>query len=559
MNYKMPKAQRTQKIEKLNGFTGDIIDSVISCYNDTKEQTKDFAQDFIRNSDYDTCKAIAEFVYKTINYKEDPVGKQWIKTPARFIEDREGDCKSYSIFICSCLANLGIEHAFRFVCYKGNDYTHVYVVAYINGEELPIDVVAMQLKNADFGTEIKYKKKQDMRGTTISRLSGIGNAEPNESGYVFYTSNIEPEKVNEMYLLSEINLLDELAKIEPNENERQKIYNKMDFLEATLRAVNFSDRTDLLEIAGLLLCKYANDGVFSGIYDSMDKRVQAFESNMQAMKQDFDNLSGSSDTEAVVFTDEFRLRNSDLLQWWNEKIVARNYKPVDSVSGIGAVDTAMLIEAIAPTMIYATQDYDMSSAKAKLKQKKERKLIEYIKRKHPTYDTDTIKNIISRGIIKTFGVKPERVISNLKGETKKVAGVGALDLSALGDMVALENKNNTSSVMVSDLKGVKTNEQLLQTLDSNIAEGKASSLSWIDALTGITNAISTTADSITKVVGAIAPLTGATQQQVQASVGFQGITPNTDDWTSSPVVIAVGAGALGLGAYLLLSNNKRRK
>jgi hypothetical protein len=201
----------------------------------------------------------------------------------------------------------------------------------------------------------------------------------------------------------------------------------------------------------------------------------------------------------------------------------------------------------------------MSSAKAKLKQKKERKLIEYIKRKHPTYDTDTIKNIISRGIIKTFGVKPERVISNLKGETKKVAGVGALDLSALGDMVALENKNNASSVMVSDLKGVKTNEQLLQTLDANKAEGKASSLSWIDSLTGITNAISTTADSITKVVGAIAPLTGATQQQVQASVGFQGITPNTDDWTSSPVVIAVGAGALGLGAYLLLSNNKRRK
>lgn len=125
------------------GNNSDVVKFVKQCYEAWREQPIALV-DEIRDLTIDEqCYCIFSYLLDHVRYVVDEVGYQWIKSPARLLEDRTGDCKSFTIFICSCLHCLGIAHTIRFVNFDGgNQYTHVYPVAYDeDGNEIILDAV----------------------------------------------------------------------------------------------------------------------------------------------------------------------------------------------------------------------------------------------------------------------------------------------------------------------------------------------------------------------------------------------------------------------------------
>lgn len=158
------------------GVTSDIVTAVVDCYTRNIDTVPPSLLRMVADCDNEnTAYNIFVWVTDNIRYKKDPDGEQWIKTPARIIYDGCGDCKSMTILICSVLSLLGVKNKFRFVSYDGTtNYSHVYTVAIIDGEEVPVDVVAWKQKGVEFGNEVKYTNKKDIMNTTrISELSGF--------------------------------------------------------------------------------------------------------------------------------------------------------------------------------------------------------------------------------------------------------------------------------------------------------------------------------------------------------------------------------------------------
>ena len=191
------QAEHKDTIINRQGKTKDIMQAVVDCYNSDYAQVQELADNLPGNDTLSRCRAVFDFVDKNIKYQIDPLQKQWIRTPARLWSDGEGDCKSFSIFICSCLRCMGIPHLFRFAAYEGNsDPTHVYAVAIDeSGKEIIVDPVYRDENGkAVFNKECPYIKKIDMKGTTeISRLSGPG------IGYFTETEMIEIQTVKEYF------------------------------------------------------------------------------------------------------------------------------------------------------------------------------------------------------------------------------------------------------------------------------------------------------------------------------------------------------------------------
>ena len=98
-------------------------------------------------------------------YKLDKDGEQLIKSPARFLADGCGDCKSYTMFIACCLHCLGIPCIVRFVNFDGGDqWTHVYPVAIDeNGNEIIMDACETDSDRVPlFGYAREFAKKKDI-------------------------------------------------------------------------------------------------------------------------------------------------------------------------------------------------------------------------------------------------------------------------------------------------------------------------------------------------------------------------------------------------------------
>jgi Transglutaminase-like superfamily len=152
-NRLIPPARHKSLVKVKRGTTKDIMEVVLSCYNEANGQVKKFAPLLKSSNKYTTCRNVWEFVKDNIAYKIDPPGEQWIKEPARVWLDKECDCKSYSVFIASLLHHLGINAKFRFVSFDSYnpEPTHVYVVV-PGTEEIILDCVMPH-----FDSEAPYK------------------------------------------------------------------------------------------------------------------------------------------------------------------------------------------------------------------------------------------------------------------------------------------------------------------------------------------------------------------------------------------------------------------
>lgn len=123
------------------GYNNDVVEAIKSCYEQFKNQPKDHVAYLKGLPVKEQCLAIFRNLVENVQYQVDPDGLQYIKSPARLLSDKQGDCKSLSMYICCCLYCLGRKHAFRFVSFDNdNQYTHVYAVSWDEqGREIILD------------------------------------------------------------------------------------------------------------------------------------------------------------------------------------------------------------------------------------------------------------------------------------------------------------------------------------------------------------------------------------------------------------------------------------
>lgn len=155
-----------RNIYLMAGLNSDIVNCWERCYEEFKEQPRTIIDSFRRHSTDSTCQAIFKYMVERTYYKLDREGEQLIKSPARLISDGYGDCKSYTMFIASCLHCLGIPCIVRFVNFDGGkQYTHVYPVAIDElGCEIPMDACELDDDNKTclYGYARPYKNKKDL-------------------------------------------------------------------------------------------------------------------------------------------------------------------------------------------------------------------------------------------------------------------------------------------------------------------------------------------------------------------------------------------------------------
>lgn len=155
------------------GLNDDVIDAELACYHRWKNQPMELVRGLIAKNSVgyygsvdERCEAVFAYLVRHVVYRLDDDGVQWIKSPARLLEDGCGDCKSLTMFIACCLHCMGIEHIIRFVNYDGgSQYTHVYPVAIDEfGNEIVLDACE---KDSDgiilYGYARPCKKYKDFR------------------------------------------------------------------------------------------------------------------------------------------------------------------------------------------------------------------------------------------------------------------------------------------------------------------------------------------------------------------------------------------------------------
>ena len=148
------------------GNNADIVSCWKKCYEEFKNQPMEIVEE-IRNIGTidDKCQAIFGYMVSNTRYLLDPDGEQLIKSPGRLMADGCGDCKSYTMFIASCLHCLGIPCKVRFVNFDGgNQFTHVYPIAIDEqGNEIIMDACELD----EDGTPLydyarRYMKKKEL-------------------------------------------------------------------------------------------------------------------------------------------------------------------------------------------------------------------------------------------------------------------------------------------------------------------------------------------------------------------------------------------------------------
>lgn len=148
------------------GLNSDVVTAWQEVYERCKTQPSDILEAELYTLPTDEkCRAVFSYLAKNVRYKLDPYGVQYIKTPARLLRDKEGDCKSLTMFTAACLHCLGVPCRVRFVNFDGgNQYTHVYPVAVDeNGSEIIMD--SCELDKAGhpiYNYARPYAKKKDL-------------------------------------------------------------------------------------------------------------------------------------------------------------------------------------------------------------------------------------------------------------------------------------------------------------------------------------------------------------------------------------------------------------
>jgi len=159
--------------------TRDIIETILFADSQSGAFINKKAAQCLRGVDvYETLGNVWAFVKYNIRYRPDKAGHERVKSPGALVQEGIGDCKSFSILGAALLRALNIHYRFRFTAYEPGDFTHVYLIAEVNGKLIPIDSVY----NAPFKEEKYYKYKDYMPRVLSSSINGLP-AQPGVQGF----------------------------------------------------------------------------------------------------------------------------------------------------------------------------------------------------------------------------------------------------------------------------------------------------------------------------------------------------------------------------------------
>lgn len=431
-------------IYEKNYHTDNIIEVVLYAYEvDNDQQIKDLANKLKGVDDWQTARNIWDYLLSNITYIAD-VSDQDIKTPARLIHDGTGDCKSYSVFTAVILRELGIKHFFRFVSYsKKKVATHVYVVAIIDGQEVPIDAVATVQKNANFGTELIYNYRADM--SKIGRIrylagvgdkAAIGNSAEDIQNYLqsdafkaWTGDDAEADLTRAKgYLFALWDRYWIAAKYANNEQERIEALNYIQYVAIMIRAsYEFAYSDEMLERAGRTIGFMIDENILDN-NRNVSEREFFTEENYTA----FLNYLNNSDNLPVT----------DFYYTWQNEVVGQNYTYTDdNGSAIGAVEINELRTNLKQTggyYIYAlgvsnseAMQYSIDSPLRKKKVIQEMLLNKTISLNNRMNSSET-ELWIQNGLCETWqSSNPQKAFESLKNQSINGAKIGEITTTAV--------------------------------------------------------------------------------------------------------------------------------
>lgn len=414
-------------LKKKRGTTKDIINEVLNTYQDTWHTTAELAETLRRGTEEETCRAVFDFIIANVNYNEDPNGVQWIRTPARLLHDREGDCKSMAILSASLLNNLGIPCFFRFVSFsRNNQITHVYTVT---ESGIIIDPVERIDGQPAFNYASDYTYKKDMNTTQISRLSGIGATEDIYTPYMADTYFWD-NTIAENYLFSELDVIN--AYLTYINSEDREYLNQLD---RVVVAYNLYQRSkgysELMERAGRVLQAMEDNNLFTLATIDEESRTANFG---QLVETAIDMLLGGEELNV----------SGVYLDWWNTQIKTKDYNGLSQANidnykskiGIGLkkeeAKNALLadMQKSAPYFLYLYLGEEwVRKNKAQYpaiykKYKIEKALFDsWVENAKKVFDKDTIYNNLRSGFLKKTKQTPEQFIQQTI-ESHKKAKIG---------------------------------------------------------------------------------------------------------------------------------------
>lgn len=394
------RANGAKVLVSASGNTDDIIEAILDAVGEVRGQTRDFSRQF--SPDRAGMRDLWNWVKANIKYKEDPLGVQWIKEPARLWHDRVGDCKSYTLFIVSVLENLGLGYHIKFVNTEKRGsriVNHVYPVAVMgDGEEVTIDAVH---KKFDDEHPFFYSKIYNM--ADIYRLSGIGNTSAAAAEIEAYRSAINTINA----VITDDHLLGDITKMTAGEFER---WQQAQLFEAqAYSATNESERIRFLAAADAV-----RTGNVSGIgsFSNTDaQRIAAFIAQSANKTQpafpapvlELPNVSGVGSLKDIVgnIVDDIKTAWRKVVNW--------------------LFKTAM--PGAAPFFLYNFLKKTPGGKTAK-RQAKQGALLTWIQKAGKFDSEQAVLNAARAGIVKQYGKQPEAVLNAAAGG--QIAGIGAI-------------------------------------------------------------------------------------------------------------------------------------
>lgn len=163
-----------------NGDTRDIIRVIQEADRMADDQIHPEGAECLRGGNQmETLKNVWAFIRANVQYKADKPGFELVKTPgALFRQYKSGDCKSMSIAAAALLRALGFSGIrYRFVAFEPGDFTHVFVVVRVGGEDVILDAVFGR-----FGKTQAWHHFKDY-AVTRSKVASLGQVSgPIETG-----------------------------------------------------------------------------------------------------------------------------------------------------------------------------------------------------------------------------------------------------------------------------------------------------------------------------------------------------------------------------------------
>lgn len=449
-----------------DGNTADIITTIISNAKTSAETTKHFAQYMRGAAGYGSGENTWKFVKKNIKYVLDPFGKQYIKSPAVTLNDRFADCKSYSIFIESVLRNLGIPCSFRFVSYSTvPTYTHVYVVAIMEGKEVILDCCM-----SAYNVEKPYNFKKDISMSEIYSMSGtednaLGRALPTKM--VKKVINLGSKPIDEMSegemdlyiarerMKAEKEVVEKMSGI--GSVKAEKYQDSIDMLNDAIDAVQGTDADVHMHVIeqDIVAGKYSQARRIAGIGSigkgkaarkaAQAQRKETRQQKVQAVVKKVQTATATVKAKTQTAVKTATTKTGAFVK----KAAEKAKQGLKAVAKVVTAPQRLIVKALlevtlpkaAPFFLYLfINDPKIIAklpAKARNKRKKAEKISNFIvnnigmKREH-------FMGIVRTGIIKQKGASPETILAKfVKG---KISGVGFLPPGTIGAVIEIITK-----------------------------------------------------------------------------------------------------------------------